>query len=96
MSLSSSNNVGDLVSAQDYVNTYCLPRSKKYGTWVPIGQIFIFLLKMIVITITQVESVSSLHLATRNHMHLGVEFLRNVVFDWCFGLVINMKKKLSD
>ena len=40
--------------------------------------------------------MSSFHLATRNHMHLGVESLRNVVFDWCSGLVINMQKQLND
>ena len=47
-------------------------------------------------TITRVVGVSSLHFATCNHMHLGVECLRNVVFDWCLGLIINMKKQLND
>ena len=63
------------------------------GTQVPIGNIRRFPQKVIVTNIKRVFGVSSLHLATHNHMHLGVECLRNMVFDWCFVLVINMKKK---
>ena len=29
-------------------------------------------------------------------MHLGVECLRNMVFDWCSGLSINIKKQIID
>ena len=87
---------GGALSVQDYVNTYCVPGAQKLGTWVPIGKIASFLMKFIVTTIMWFFGVSALHLATHNHMHLGVECLQNTVFYWCSGLVMNMKKKLND
>ena len=81
MNLSSSGCGGDPLSVQDYVNTYCVSRSQKSGTQVPIGQIESFPLKVIMSTITRVASVSYLHFSTCNHMHLVLECLRNVVFD---------------
>ena len=87
---------GGTLSHLDYVNTYCFPRSQKSSTQIPIVQTAGFLLKVIVRTITHVTDVLSLHLDTPNHMHLGVQCLRNIVFDWCSILVINMKKQLTD
>ena len=72
---------GGTLSVQDYVNTYYFPRSHKYRKQVLIGQMARFSLKVIVRTITWVAGVSYLHLATYNHVLLGVEWMRNVVFD---------------
>ena len=81
INLSGSDRGGDPLSVQDYVNAYHFHVSQKSRTQVPIGQIASFPLKVIVRTITQVASVLSVHLATRSHMHLGVDCVRNAVFE---------------
>ena len=64
LSLSGTGRGGDLLSVQDYVNTYCLPGTQKSSTQIPISQVTSFPLKFIVSTITQVEGTYELHLGT--------------------------------
>ena len=64
------------------------------GSQITIGQITRFPLKFIITTITRVAGVATLHLNTQNYMHVGVECLRNVIFDWCAEILVNMKHQL--
>ena len=87
---------GDLLSVQDYINTYCMPNTLKRGTCIPIVHIRSLPLQVLVSTIVRVVGSSSLHLATRNQMRIVVECLQGVVFDWCLGVIPIIKKQLSD
>ena len=84
------------MSVQDYINTYCTLGSQKKGSCVPIVNISNFPLQVLVSTIVRVAGYSSLHLATRNQMRIGVECLQGTVFDCCSGIIPIMKKQLSD
>ena len=66
---------GDPMSVQDYINTYCVPKSKKKGSCIPIVHISNFLLQVLVSTIVRVAGSSLLHIATWNQMRIVVEFL---------------------
>ena len=87
---------GDLLSVQNYIDTYCVPGIQKMGTCIPIVHIRSFLLQVLVSTIVRVAGSSSLHLATQNQMRIVVECLQRVLFDWCSGVISIMKKQLSD
>ena len=87
---------GDLLSVQDYINTYCTPDALKRGTCIPIVHIHILPLQVLVSTIVRVAGSSSLHLTTRNHIRIAVECLQGDLFGWCLGVILIMKKQLSD
>ena len=87
---------GDPLSVQDYVNTYSFLGTHKSRTHILIAQITIFPLKVLVRTIVRVVGSSTLHLATVTHMHIAVECLWGVMYDWCSSLVPIMKKQLLD
>ena len=66
---------GDLLSVQNYIDTYCAPGTQKRGTCIPIVHIRSFPLQVLVSIIVRVAGSSSLHLATQNQIRLAVEFL---------------------
>ena len=96
ISLEGTGRGGDLLSVQDYINTYCTPRTQKRGTCIPIAHIHSLPLQVLVSTIVRVAGSSSPHLATRNQMRIVVDFLHGDVFYWCSGVILIMKKQLSD
>ena len=55
---------GDLLSVQNYIDTYCVPGTQKRGTFIPIVHIRSFPLQVLVSIIVRVVGSSSLHLAT--------------------------------
>ena len=79
------------MNVQDYVDTYCTPRSQKKGSCIPIMHISKFSLQVLVSTIVRVAGSSSLHLSTRNQMRIVVECLHGIVFDWCSRIISIMK-----
>ena len=87
---------GDLLSVQNYIDTYCAPGTHKRGTCIPIVHIRSFPLKVLVSKIVRVARSSSLHLETRNQMRIAVECLQGDLYDWCSGVISIMKKKLSN
>ena len=75
LNLGGTGRGGDLLSVQDYVNTYCLPDTQKSGTQIPTAQITSFPLKVLVSTVVRVVGSSALPLATWTHMCIAVECL---------------------
>ena len=86
----------ELLSVQNYIDTYCVPGMRKKGTCIPIVHIQSFPLQVLVSTIVRVAGSSSLRLATRKQMIIVVECLQGSLFDWCSGVILIMKKQLSD
>ena len=87
---------GDLLSVQNYIDTYSAPSTQKNGTFIPIVHIRSFPLQVLVSTIVRVAVSSSVHLVTWNQMRIAVECLQGALYDWCSGVIPTMKKKLSD
>ena len=81
MNLGDIGHGGDPISIQDYVNTYCVPGTKKLGTQISISHITSLALKVLVSTIVRVEGSFTLHLVAWNHMDIQVECLRCVMCD---------------
>ena len=96
VNLEGTNRGSDLLSVQDYINTYCMPGTQKMATYIPIAHIRSLPLQVLVSTVLRVVGSSSLHLATRNQMIIAVECLQGAVFDWCSGVISIMKKQLFD
>ena len=96
MNLEGTSRGGDLLSVQNYIDTYCAPGTQKMGTCIPIAHIHSFPLQVLVSTIVRVTGSSSLHLATQNQMRIAVECLQGALFDRCLGVIPIMKKQLSD
>ena len=57
---------GDLLSVQNYIDTYFAPGTQKRGSCILVVHIGSFPLQVLVSTIVRVAGSSSLHLATRN------------------------------
>ena len=54
----------DLLSVQNYIDTYCVPGTQKRGSCIPIVHIRSLPLQVLASTIVRVAGSSSLHLAT--------------------------------
>ena len=87
---------GNLLSVQNYINTYFVPGTQKRGSCIPIVHICSLPLQVLASTIVRVAGSSSLHLATRNQMRLAVECLQGAIYDWCSGVISIMRKQLFD
>ena len=72
---------GDLLSVQNYIETYYVPGTQKMGTCIPIVHIRSLPLQVLVSKLVRVARSSSLHLATQNQMRLAVECLQGALFD---------------
>ena len=51
---------------------------------------------MILFMSTWVEGSTKPHLASKNHIQYALAYLDPTMFDWFFGLLINMKDQLTN
>ena len=86
----------DLLSVQNYIDTYCVLNTQKRGSCIPIVHIHSLPLQVLESIIVRVAGSSSIHLATRNQMRLAVECLQGSLFDWCSRVILIVKKQLFD
>ena len=84
------------LSVHKYVNYYYVSRTQNTGSQISISTISSFPLNFIMKTITRVARTATLHLATRNHMQIGIECLQGKIFEWCIGLLEDLKIQLTD
>ena len=96
VNLEGTDRGSDLLSVQNYIDTYCTLDTIERGTCIPIVHIRSLPLQVLVSTIVRVAGSSSLHLATRNQMRIVVECLQGALFDWCSGVIPIMKKQPSN
>jgi hypothetical protein len=71
-------------------------QTEKVGSQLPIRVIENLSLKIIVLVLTQISGLASLHQVSRPLMFYVVECLRPMVYDWCTSLLVNMKSQLID
>ena len=96
MKLEGTSRGSDLLSVQNYIDIYCEPSTQKSGSCIPIVHIHNFPLQVLESTIVRVVGSSSLHLATQNKMRLAVDCMQGALYDWCSGLILILRKQLSD
>ena len=52
-------------------------------------------LRIVVYTIGKVARTRSAHLTTRSHMLYALECMEATVFNWCEGMLVNLKTQLD-
>ena len=73
MNLEGTSRGGDLLSVQNYIDTYCAPGTQKRGSCIPIVHIRSLPIKVLESTIVRVVGSSSLHLVTRNQIRIVMD-----------------------
>jgi hypothetical protein len=76
--------------------THCVASTDKVGSQLPIRVIENLSLKILVLVLTQISGLASLHQASRPPMFYALECLGPIVYDWCTSLLANMKSQLMD
>jgi len=84
------------LTIQEYINTYYFVGTQKMRSQVPIKNIEYSNLKIILLMIARASSSMEPHLASRPQMNYVVECLCPTMFDWCIGILTNMKAHLID
>jgi hypothetical protein len=87
---------GGGMNIEDYISTHCVAGTEKVGSQLPIRVIENLSLKIIVLVLTWIMGLASLHQESRPLMFYTVECLRPTVYDWCTSLLANMKSQLTD
>jgi hypothetical protein len=80
----------------ELIGLYCDARTNKIGTQVTINKINNLSLKLIVLLIGHITRSTTLHQASRAHMHYVVQCLNAQVFDWSMTLLDCMKRQLTE
>jgi hypothetical protein len=80
----------------EYIATHLVLGIDKVGRQLPIREIENLSLKIIVLVLTWISRLASLHQASRKLIFYVVECLRPIFYDWCTSLLANMKSQLVD
>jgi hypothetical protein len=75
-----------------YVAQYCSAGTEKFSGKVPIKNVLDLSLRTILFTITHVAGSAAPHMALQNQFQYAIECMEPRVFNWCEGLLKNMKK----
>ena len=78
-------------SVDSYVNDLCMEGTRKQGRKMPIQHVTDVPLKTILFTVTQLAGSTSTHLASKRQVQISLRATDGVVFDWCSGLLVNLK-----
>jgi hypothetical protein len=72
---------GSGMNIYDYIATHCIAGTKKVGRQIPIRAINNLSLKIVVLVLTKITGLASLHQASRQIMFYSMECLRPTVYD---------------
>ena len=95
MNLRSRGPRGGLTIAE-YIAVYYFLDMKKVGSQIPTNSIQVLGLKAILLELSRIVGLASLHQASRPLMFYVVECMRPTVYDWSTAMLSNMKQQLSD
>jgi hypothetical protein len=93
VSLSGSRGGGEPMDY--YVAHHCTAGTEKHSGKVSIKDVEDLSLRTILYTITHVAGSASPHMALQSHFQYAIECMEPRVFNWCEGLLKNMKKQLT-
>ena len=84
------------MSIDEYIAVYCFSDMQKVGSQIPTKSIQVLGLKAILLVLSKIVGLDSLHQASQPLMFYVVECMRPTVYDWSATLLSNMKQQLSD
>ena len=82
-------------SVDSYVSDLCVEGTDKQGGNMPIQHLTNVPLKTILFIVTQLAGSTSAHLASKSQVLISLRATDAVVFDWCLGLLANLKDQLT-
>ena len=86
---------GSGVSMDSYVNDLCTLGTRKQGGKLPIQHVTNVALKIILFKVTGMARSTSAHLASKGQVLISLRAMDGVVFNWCLGLLVNLKDQLT-
>ena len=82
-------------SVDSYVSDLCVEGTPKQGAKLPIQHVTEIPLKTILFVVTRIAGSTSTHLASKSQVLISLRATDKVVFDWCLGLLANLKDQLT-
>ena len=82
-------------SIDSYVSDLCVQGTRKQGGKLPIQHVIDIPLDTILFTMTRIAGSTSAHLASKSQVLISLRATDGVVFDWCSGLLENLKDQLT-
>jgi hypothetical protein len=84
------------MKVEEYIEAHCVAETPMVGCQIPIQSIGNLSLKIIVLMLTRIIGLASLHQASRPLMFYTMECVRPTVYDWCTSRLTNMKGQLIE
>lgn len=78
-----------------YIRDLCVDGTHRQGEKLPIQHVIDIPLCTILYTVTHIAGSTSAHLASKSHVLTSIRATEGVVFDWCSGLLANLKDQLT-
>jgi hypothetical protein len=81
---------------EDYINMYCEAGTEKVYSQVSIDKIMDLSLLVILLLIRWITRSTTLHQASRTHMHCTIQCLEATIFYWSTTMLVCMKRQLTE
>jgi hypothetical protein len=81
---------------EDYIRMYCEADTEKVGSQVPIHKITSLSLRVILLLIGWITGSTTLHQASRAHMHCAIQCQEAHIYDWSTTMLTCMKRQLTE
>ena len=82
---------GGRESVDSYVSDLCMEGTRKQGEKLPIQHVSDIPLRTILYIVARIAGSTSVHLASKSQVLISLRATHGVVFDWCLGLLANLK-----
>ena len=80
---------------ESYIRDLCTEGTRRQGGKLPIQHVTDIPLRTILYTVTRIVGSTSSHLASKSQVMISIRATEGVVFDWCSGLLANLKDQLT-
>ena len=80
---------------ESYIRDLCAKGTFRQGGKLPIQHVTDIPLCTILYTVTGIAGSTSTHLASKRQVMISIRTIDGVVFDWCSGLLTNLKDQLT-
>jgi hypothetical protein len=87
---------GSGMKVEEYIEAHYVSGTPMVGSQIPIWEISDLSLKIIVLVLTRIIGLASLHQESRLLMFYAVECARPTIYYWCTSLLTNMKGQLTE
>jgi len=80
---------------ESYIRDLCTDGTRRQGGKLPIQHVTDIPLRTILYTVTRIAGSTSAHLASKSQVMISIRATEGIVFDWCSGLLANLKDQLT-